>query len=458
MAKTERELLSSRLGFLLVSAGCAIGLGNIWRFPYIAGHNGGAFFLGAYFLFLIGLGLPLLIMEIAIGRASRKNMGRAFIELDPHNTIWHKFGCLSYIGSYLLLMFYIPVVGWLFNYCQSIAYGELSSLVPKEIEIFFGTMLSEPKRMFGWAMLSMFLGFFSCSLGIQKGVERVIKILMVGLFFLLILLAVHSLMLSGANEGLLFYLAPDFKKVEEVGLWNLLNDAMTQAFFTLGIGIGSMLIFGSYLSNQHKLTSEATYIVAIDSFIALIAGIIIFPACFTYGIAPNSGPSLIFITLPNVFNTISHGQFWGFLFFIFLAFAALTTMIAVIENIISYSIDVWEWSRAKSILYNFVFMSLLILPCILGFNVLAFIEPLGSGSSILDLEDFILSKNLLPIGAIVFTLFCTRRYGWGYRNFLKEVNKGAGLQFPRGLRIYLAYILPAIILLLFIQGYMAQFF
>lgn len=457
MIKIERELLSSRIGFLLVSAGCAIGLGNIWRFPYVAGHNGGAIFLFVYFFFLLALGLPLLIMEISLGRASRKNMGVAFIELEPRKPLWNKFGVISYLGSYLLLMFYIPVVGWLFKYCQASALGELASFTPRQAGQYFGNMLSDPLNMFLWTALVVALGFITCFFGIRNGVERIIKILMVGLLILLIVLAVHSLSLPGTAEGLSFYLAPNFERIQIVGFWNLLNDAMTQAFFTLGLGIGSMLIFGSYLDKKQSLTGEALYIVAIDTFVAIMAGIIIFPACFTYGVSPDSGPPLIFITLPNVFNSMEHGAIWGFLFFIFLALAALTTVIAVIENIISYSIDTWGWSRTKSIFYNFILLLLLTLPCILGFNVLAFVQPLGAGTSILDFEDFLLSKNLLPLGALVVILFCTHRYGWGYKKFVKEVNTGEGIRFPRGLRFYLAYILPLIVILVFALGYFSQF-
>jgi len=456
-SQEPREQLGSRLGFLLLSAGCAIGLGNIWRFPYIAGQYGGAIFLAAYFFFLIAVGLPIIIMEFSMGRASRKNMGYAFHNLEPKGTLWHKFGWLSYAGSTLLMMFYVPVASWLVAYCYYTATGTLEAMTPDQVGGFFGDMLSKPLPMFAWSIFVIIIGFGVCSFGVRKGVERIVKYLMIGLLALLVILAINSLTLPGAKEGMEFYLAPDWERVKAAGRLNLLNAAMNQAFFTLSIGIGSMLIFGSYLNKKRSLGGEATYIVALDTFVALMAGVIIFPACFTYGIEPNAGPALIFITLPNVFNGMAGGYIWGLLFFIFMACAALTTVIAVFENIISYFMDVRGWSRKKAVIVNFVFMLILVLPCILGFNVWADFQPLGEGTNVLDLEDFIVSNNLLPLGSFVILLFCTSRYGWGYKKFMEEANTGTGMKFPQFLRIYLTYILPVIIVFVFAQGYMKFF-
>ncbi len=450
----QREQLASRLGFLLVAAGCAIGLGNVWRFPFIMGQYGGAIFLAAYFLFLLSVGLPILIMEFSVGRASSRSWGAAFKPLQPQGTWWHKLSIVGFLGPFVLMMYYIPVASWLFAYCVHMGTGSLATLDPAGVGEFFGTFLSKPASMYGWALLVIFLGTLTCMCGLQKGVERVSKILMLGLLALLIVLAGHSLTLPGASAGMHFYFAPDFARVQEAGILNLLNDAMNQAFFTISVGIGSMMIFGSYLDKKRSLTGEATYIISLDTFVAIVAGIIIFPACFTYGVEPSAGPSLIFITLPNVFNEMTGGRAWGFLFFVFMACAALTTVIAVFEAIIAYFIDTHGFSRQKSTLITFGAITLGVLPCILGFNVWSDIQPLGEGTGILDLEDFIVSKNLLPLGSLLILFFCTSRYGWGFEKFLEEANTGEGKKFPRFLRFYLTYILPFIILFVFIQGYL----
>ncbi len=450
----QREQLASRLGFLLVSAGCAIGLGNVWRFPFIAGQYGGAYFILAYFFFLFSVGLPILIMEFSIGRASRKSWGGAYEALQPKGTFWSKFGIVGLLGAFILMMYYIPVASWLFSYCFHTASGTLSTLSPEEVGQFFGTMLSKPWTMYAWTVFVIVLGIASCALGVQKGVERIIKYLMIGLILLVVVLAIHSLTLPGAGKGMHFYLAPDLEKVKAAGFLNLLNDAMNQAFFTISVGIGSMMIFGSYLDKKRSITGEARYIIGLDTFVAITAGIIIFPACFTYGIEPNAGPALIFITLPNVFNEMAGGHIWGLLFFVFMACAALTTVIAVFEAIIAYFMDVHNFSRKKSTLITFVSIMIGVLPCILGFNVWSDIQPLGEGSSILDFEDFIISKNLLPLGSLLVLFFCTTRYGWGYDKFLEEANIGEGAKFPKYLRFYLTYILPIIIIFVFIQGYL----
>lgn len=454
--QASRERLATRLGFLLLSAGCAIGLGNVWRFPYIAGQYGGAVFVGVYLLCLFGLGLPLLIMEFAVGRASRRNMGRALRELEPRGTWWHKFGWFSLVGSYLLMMFYIPVAGWMLGYCFYTGRGDLA-LPPEGVGAFFGNMLGSPAAMLGWTLPVIVIGFGVCAMGVRRGLERVVKLLMAGLLIIMVGLALRAVTLPGAGEGIAFYLAPDWGRAVDAGLWGMLNAAMGQAFFTLGLGVGSMLIFGSYLDNKHSLTGESAFIVGLDTFVALTAGLIIFPACFAFGVQPDSGPGLVFVTLPNIFNAMAGGRVWGCLFFVFMSCAALTTVITVIENIVSYSMDVWGWSRGKSVLVNGVTLTMLTLPCMLGFNVLSWFQPLGEGSTVLDLEDFLISSNMLPAGAILFVLFCTTRYGWGWKNFTAEADKGAGPRFPRILRGYLTYIVPVIVFVIFIQGYVQKF-
>lgn len=455
--QTPRERLGSRLGFILLSAGCAIGLGNIWRFPFITGQYGGAIFLIAYFFFLLAVGLPIIIMEFSVGRAARKNMGLAFHELTPQKPFWQKFGCFGYFGSLCILMFYIPVSSWLVSYCFHSATGELINKTPAQVGDFFGSLLQNPTEMFLWSSFIITIASIICACGVRGGVERVVKFLMLALLVLLFLLAGSSLSLPGAAQGLAFYLLPDFARAQEAGILNLLTEAMNQAFFTLSIGIGAMLIFGSYLDKNRTLTGEAIFILGLDTFVALVAGLIIFPACFTYGVAPNAGPSLIFITLPNVFNEMSYSIIWATLFFTFMSFAALTTIIALFENIISYCCDVWGWTRKHATFMNFIFMNVLILPCILGFNVWSFIQPFGAGSTILDFEDFIVSNNMLPIGSFIFLLYCTSRYGWGFDKFKREADIGKGIKFPRITQKYLTYVLPIIIVFLFIQGY-ARFF
>ncbi len=454
---TSREQLASRLGFLLLSAGCAIGLGNVWRFPFVAGQYGGAVFLVTYLFFLFAVGLPILIMEFSMGRAAQKSWGRAFGTLQKPGSHWHRLGFIGGLGPFILMMFYIPVASWLVAYCYHTGTGALSTLNPEQVKVFFGSMLADPITMYAWSMLVIVLGIGTCMLGLQKGVERIVKFLMLGLLTLLLVLAGHSLTLPGAAEGMRFYLAPDFARAQEAGLLNLLNDAMNQAFFTISVGIGSMMIFGSYLSKERSLTNEATYIIGLDTFVALMAGVIIFPACFTFNVQPNSGPDLIFITLPNIFNSMAGGNFWGLLFFIFMACAALTTVIAVFEAIIAYFVDVHKFSRKKSNIITFLAISIGVLPCILGFNVWSGFEPLGENTNILVLEDFIISQNLLPLGSLALLIFCTSRYGWGYDKFLQETNTGKGKDFPKYVRAYLTYILPCIILFVFAQGYIKLF-
>ena len=453
--KDGRETLGSRLGFLFLSAGCAIGLGNVWRFPFITGQYGGALFVAVYLFFLIAVGLPILIMEFSVGRAARRNMGDALRQLEPKGARWHRFGWFSLAGSYLLMMFYIPVAGWMLYYCQATIRGELA-LPPEQVGAFFGEMLSEPAGMIFWAWMTLLVGFGVCWMGVRKGLEPVVKAMMGGLLLILLGLAARSVTLPGALEGLRFYLAPDWNRAMDAGVWGMVNAAMTQAFFTLGLGVGSMLIFASYLDRRRTLTGEATLIVGLDTFVAFTAGLIIFPACFAFGVKPDSGPGLVFITLPNIFNSMPGGRLWGTLFFVFMSFAALTTVISVVENIISYSMDVWGWSRRKSTLVNGAAMALLVLPCILGFNVWSAFQPLGPGTGILDLEDFLISNTMLPPGALIFLLFCCTRYGWGWKNFIAEADMGVGLNFPRMIRPWLIYVLPVLIVLLFVMGYVEK--
>lgn len=453
---TQREMLGSRLGFLLLSAGCAIGLGNVWRFPYITGAYGGAIFVGIYLLCLFAV-VPTMIMEFAVGRAARRNMGLAFHILEPKGSKWHWGGKVALIGSYLLMMFYTTVTGWMLYYCWYMASGALSGLDAAGVGKFFGATLGDPVAQVVGMTLVVLMGCGVCAMGVQKGVERVVKVIMVGLLAILVLLVVRSLTLPGAGAGVSFYLAPDVEKMQSVGWYAVLNAAMTQAFFTLSVGIGNMTIFGSYQSKDRSLTGEALWIMSLDTFVAIMAGLIIFPACFAFSVAPNSGPGLIFITLPNIFNAMDGGILWGTLFFVFMSCAALSTVIGVFENIISYSVDVSGMPRRRACAVHFVCLWLASLPCALGFNLLADFQPLGPGTCVLDLEDFLLSNNLLPFGCLLFLLFCSWRRGWGWDNFVAEVNQGQGVRFPRFMKYYLRYGLPCIILLVFVMGYVDKF-
>lgn len=459
MDNMQREKFSSRLGFLLISAGCAIGLGNVWRFPFITGKYGGAAFVILYLIFLVLLGLPIMVMEFAVGRASQKSVATSFDTLEPKGTKWHLHKYTSIAGNYLLMMFYTTIAGWMLLYCWKMISGEFSSgMNSEQVKAVFQNMQADPLMM-TIAMVIVVVGCLAiCSFGLKNGVEKITKVMMLCLLAIMAVLAVHSLTLSGAGEGLKFYLFPDFGKLSEAGIFNAIFDAMGQAFFTLSIGMGSIAIFGSYIGKDHALTGEAVRVTMLDTGVALMAGLIIFPACFTFGVNPDSGPNLIFVTLPNVFVNIPGGRIWGTLFFIFMLFAALSTVIAVFENIISCWMDLKGWSRRKTVLINLVLLLVLSLPCVLGFNLLSGVQPLGEGSTILDLEDFIVSNNVLPLGSLVYLMFCTRRYGWGWNSFRKEANTGKGLQFPNWSRIYVSYILPIIVLVVFIQGYIAKFF
>ena len=453
----EREKFSSRLGFILISAGCAIGLGNVWRFPYITGKYGGAAFVILYLFFLVILGLPIMVMEFSVGRASRKSAALSFDVLEPKGTKWHlyKYGAMA--GNYLLMMFYTTIGGWMLLYFFKTALGQFDGLTSAEVSDSFGKLMGQPGLMTLFMIITVVICFLICSLGLQKGVEKITKVMMVCLLGLMIVLAARSLLLKGGEEGIRFYLFPDFKKLTKGsgGLWEAVYAAMGQSFFTLSLGIGALAIFGSYIGKERSLTGEALSIAVLDTFVALMAGLIIFPACFAYDIQPDSGPNLIFITLPNVFNAMKGGRLWGTLFFLFMSFAAFSTIIAVFENILSFAMDLTGCSRKKAVVINLIAIIVLSLPCVLGFNVLSGLKL--PGGSVLDFEDFLVSNNLLPLGSLVYLLFCTSRYGWGFRNFMKEANTGEGIKFPSWARFYVSYILPVIVLLIFFMGYWSFF-
>ena len=453
----KRESFGTRLGFILVSAGCAVGLGNVWKFPYICGQNVGAAFILLYLVCLVVLGLPILICEYAVGRASRHSVAKAFSDLEPEHTNWHRFGWFGIAGNYLLMMFYTMVAGWMINYALRMLTGRLSGMETEQIAEQFTNMLASPTEMMLFMVISVLLSFGVCSLGLQNGVERITKIMMLLLVCLMIVLAVHSLMLPNMKEGLAFYLVPDVSKFSEIGFGNVLFAAMSHAFFTLSVGMGSMEIFGSYLDKSRSLTGEALSVLGLDTFVALMAGIIIIPACFAYGVQPDSGPPLLFITLPNVFNHMAGGQIWGTAFFIFMSFAALSTVIAVFENILSMTMETFNWNRKKAVRYNIVGVILLSIPAVLGYNILSGIQPIGAGSTIMDLEDFLVSYNILPLGSLLFVLFCTKKNGWGWENFLQEADTGEGIRFPAFIRHYVHYGVPALIAVIYLKGYYDMF-
>lgn len=455
----EREKFGSRLGFILVSAGCAVGLGNVWKFPYMCGQYGGAAFILIYLVFLVILGFPIMMCEFSVGRGSQASCATSFKNLEKPGTTWHRFGYFGMAGNYLLMMFYTMVAGWMLNYFVKSITGQFTSSVlsVEDIENSFNSMLGSAGELTLFMIITVVVSFGICSLGVQKGVEKITKVMMLFLLALIVVLAIHSVTLSGASEGIKFYLIPDFKGMTEVGIGNVIFGAMSQAFFTLSLGVGSMAIFGSYLDKDRSLAGETLSIGILDTFVAIMAGLIIIPACFAFGIEPGAGPSLIFITLPNIFNQMAGGRIWGSLFFLFLSFAALSTVIAVFENIISFAIDLFGWSRKKAVGINIVAIILLSMPCILGFSVLSFIQPLGAGSGIMDLEDFLVSSNLLPIGSLVYLLFCTKENGWGFNNFIKEANTGNGLKFPGGLRWYMKYVVPFIVIVIYLKGYYDMF-
>ena len=448
-----REKLGSRLGFILLSAGCAIGIGNVWKFPYMAGQYGGGIFVLIYLIFLVIMGIPVMTMEFATGRASQKSPAKMYNVLVPNDKKWRVHSWSSVAGNYLLMMFYTTVSGWMLRYFVDTVSGKFEGLDASGVATHFDNVLADPWQLTLYMGIVVVFGFVVCSFSLQKGLERVTKYMMILLLAIMLILAVNSATMEGGAEGLIFYLKPDINKVKEVGLGNVIVGAMSQAFFTLSLGIGSMAIFGSYIGKDRALLGESVNIAALDTFVALCSGFIIFPACSAYGVEVQAGPPLIFITLPNIFNNIPLGKLWGGLFFVFLSFAALSTILAVFENIISCTMDIFGWSRKKACLINGIAMFVLSMPCVLGYNVLSGLVDFGAATSVLDLEDFIVSNVLLPLGSLAFVLFCTlKKGGWGWNNFMEEANTGKGLKIKNWMRGYLTYVLPIVIFVFFAIG------
>ena len=447
----KRESFQSRLGFILVSAGCAIGIGNVWRFPYVAGENGGGVFVLLYLLFLFAMGVPILTMELAVGRASKKSALQGFKTLEKPGAKWHWYGWACMIGNYLLMMFYTTVCGWMMSYCAKFITGAFTrGMDTATVVNVFSELKADPIEMTVWMAITVILGFIICSFGLQNGLERISKYMMSALLVLIVILAVNSILLPGAKEGLAFYLLPDFTRAAEIGFGGVVSAAMNQAFFTLSLGIGSMQIFGSFMSRDNTLTSESTRICVLDTFVALFSGLIIFPACFSFGVEPDSGPDLIFKTLPNVFVNMTGGQIWGALFFLFMTFASFTTVIAVFENLNSSCMDNFGWSRKKTSVINCIFMLIASMPCILGLNVWKDVQIIGR--NFMDAEEFTVSNILLPTGSLLFLLFCVSRWGWGFDKYLEEANTGKGIKLPKALKPVFRYVFPVLILIILIQG------
>ena len=448
----QREQLGSRLGFILLSAGCAIGIGNVWKFPYMVGQYGGGAFVLIYLFFLVILGIPVMTMEFAMGRAGQRSPARLYQQLEPKGSKWHLHGYVAMAGNYILMMFYTSVAGWMLDYFVRTAGGQFVGADTDGVAAQFSQMLGDPLRMTLFMGIIVVLGFLVCSFSLQKGLERITKWMMVALLVIMVVLAINSVCTAGGSQGLRFYLVPDLARMKKVGIGNVVAGAMNQAFFTLSLGIGAMAIFGSYIGKERALMGESARVAALDTLVALCSGLIIFPACFAYGVQPDSGPSLIFITLPNIFNHMPLGRVWGSLFFVFMSFAAFSTVLGVIENIVSCTMDLSGWSRKKACLFNGILMLLLSMPCVLGFNVLSKFQPLGPGTGVLDLEDFVVSNLLLPLGSLIFIFFCTSRYGWGWKDFTKEANTGKGLKVQRWMRGYMCYVLPVLVAVILVLG------
>lgn len=448
----QREQLGSRLGFILLSAGCAIGIGNVWKFPYMVGQYGGGAFVLIYLFFLVILGIPVMTMEFAMGRAGQRSPARLYQQLEPKGSKWHLHGYVAMAGNYILMMFYTSVAGWMLDYFVRTAGGQFVGADTDGVAAQFSQMLGDPLRMTLFMGIIVVLGFLVCSFSLQKGLERITKWMMVALLVIMVVLAINSVCTAGGSQGLRFYLVPDLARMKKVGIGNVVAGAMNQAFFTLSLGIGAMAIFGSYIGKERALMGESARVAALDTLVALCSGLIIFPACFAYGVQPDSGPSLIFITLPNIFNHMPLGRVWGSLFFVFMSFAAFSTVLGVFENIVSCTMDLSGWSRKKACLFNGILMLLLSMPCILGFNVLSKFQPLGPGTGVLDLEDFVVSNLLLPLGSLIFIFFCTSRYGWGWKSFTKEANTGKGLKVQRWMRGYMCYVLPILVAVILVLG------
>ncbi len=456
----EREKLGSRLGFILISAGCAIGIGNVWKFPYVAGQSGGGFFVLLYLIFLVIMGIPVLSMEFSMGRSAQKSPVRMYHELTPNKKIFRAHGYASLVGNILLMMFYTSVSGWMIQYFIYMISGKFSLEVENQgqyVENVFSNMLSSPWMLILFVFIVVAIGFLVCSFNMQKGLEKITKIMMLALLGLIIVLAIHSLTLDGAKEGLSFYLLPSIEEVKEIGFWNVVASAMNQAFFTLSLGIGAMAIFGSFIGKERSLLGEGVNVAVLDTFVAIMSGLIIFPACFTYGIDVDAGPNLIFVTLPRVFMNMPLGSLWGSLFFLFMTFAAMSTIFAVFQNIMTCVQEITGLGKIKACIICGIGIFLLSIPCILGFNVLSGFEPFGSGTGVLDLEDYIVSNILLPLGSLIIVLFCNYKLGWGFDNYMQEANYGKGLKVKKWMRVYFAYVLPFIIGAILIIGIISPF-
>lgn len=453
----KRETLGSRLGFILLSVGCAIGIGNVWKFPWMVGQYGGGAFVLIYLICLIILGVPVMTMEFSLGRASRKSVVKMYQELEKPGSKWHIHGYFAMAGNYILMMFYTVVTGWMLQYFVDMAAGKFEGADSTKIDVLYGEMLSNPTRLTIYMAIVVLIGIGVCSFGVQKGVERITKVMMIALMGIMVILAINSLFLPGGEEGLRFYLLPNLETMAEIGVIDVIVAAMNQAFFTLSLGMGCMAIFGSYVKKDRTLLGESINVAVLDTFVAFTSGLIIFPACFAYNVKVDNGPSLIFKTLPNIFNNIPLGRVWGSLFFVFMSFAALSTIITVFETIISCTMDLWKWSRKKACIINGIALFVLSMPCVLGFNVLSGIHPLGGKTNLMDLEDFAVNNLLLPLGSLLFVIFCTSRFGWGFEKFSKEANEGKGLKIAKWMRGYMTYILPLIILSIFVLGLISYF-
>ena len=445
----KREHLGSRLGFILLSAGCAIGIGNVWKFPYITGQNGGAIFVLIYLACLVLLGLPVMAMEFAMGRAAQKSPVKMYQELKPGSK-WSIHGIVCMIGNILLLMCYCTITGWMIQYFVDTAAGKFVGLDAAAVATLFPAMTQNTGSMAFYTIAVVVLATIVCSFSLQGGLERVSKIMMTALLSIMIILAINSCLLDGAAEGLKFYLMPSWDNVEKAGLGNVIVAAMNQSFFSLSLGMGSMAIFGSYLKKERSLLGESVNVVFLDTFVAFTAGLIIFPACSAFGVEADSGPGLVFITLPNIFNNMVGGRLWGSLFFVFMSFAALSTVFAVFENIVACVRDVTGWERKKACFVTGGSLCVLTMPCVLGFTVLSHVTILGL--SIMDFEDFLVSNIILPSGSLLFAIFCVARYGWGWDKFMAEANEGTGLKVAKWMRPYMTYVVPVIISFIFCYG------
>lgn len=455
--QVKRETLGSRLGFILLSAGCAIGIGNVWKFPWMVGQYGGGVFVLIYLVCLIILGVPVMTMEFSLGRASRKSVVKMYQELEKPKHKWHIHGYFAMAGNYILMMFYTVVTGWMLQYFVDMAAGKFVGADTTRINGIYDEMLANPTRLAIFMIIVVFIGIGVCSIGVQKGVERITKVMMIALIVIMVILAVNSIFLDGGKEGLKFYLIPNFDTMKTIGVVDVIVAAMNQAFFTLSLGMGCMAIFGSYVKKDRSLMGESVNVAVLDTFVAFTSGLIIFPACFAYGVEVDNGKSLIFKTLPNIFNNIPLGRLWGSLFFVFMSFAALSTIITVFETIISCTMDLWNWSRKKACLINGIALLVLSMPCVLGFNLLSGFKPFGTGSNVMDLEDFAVNNILLPVGSLIFVIFCTTRYGWGWDKFTKEANEGKGLKVAKWMKPYMTFVLPVIILGIFVLGLISYF-